>query len=78
VAKINYQKAKERERARKSHVDEVRALMSTPPPAWQGKTVHLQIKCKRCKHTADMLLSADRLARGVMLRCSQCGAKRRY
>jgi DNA-directed RNA polymerase subunit RPC12/RpoP len=38
--------------------------------------LRLEIECK-CGHRGTMLLPAARLAAGINLRCSQCGAKRR-
>lgn len=46
-----------------------------PPPGTPPQRLH--IVCRNCDHMADMLLPAARIARGVTLRCSQCGAKRK-
>jgi hypothetical protein len=77
MAKMNYQKAKERARARAAFAQEVRQIMMTPPPGWENKGEHLHLKCKRCAHEADLIIPRLRIVRGVTVRCSQCGAKRK-
>jgi hypothetical protein len=73
VAKMNWSRAKELDRLRR----QAREFMLTPPPGWENKTEHLHLKCRRCAHEADLIIPRLRIVRGVTVRCSQCGAKRK-
>lgn len=56
-------------------LDRPRKARRRKKPLPQGMS-RLEVECK-CGHRATMLLPAARVAVGITLRCSQCGAKRK-